>query len=397
MFEELIEKVREKTVEKMDFSKEMTDDEVLSLIDGTMTEFPERRQLDLPERVKIRREVFNSLRRLDVIQEYLEDETVTEIMINGTDGIFVEKNGKVFKSSKNFASRERLMDIVQQIVSGCNRAVNEASPIADARLKTGERVNIVLPPISLNNGPVVTFRRFPENPITMDRLTEMGSVSPEAADFLRRLVVAGYNCFISGGTGTGKTTFLNALSQYIPSEERIITIEDSAELRILDAVNLVRLETRAGNMAESKPVTIRDLIRSSLRMRPERIIVGECRGEEALDMLQAMNTGHDGSLSTGHANSAKDMIARLETMVIMGADIPIPAIRSQIASGIDIIVHLGRLRDGSRKVMEISETDGIREGEVNLNTLFRFEKGELVKAGELIHTDKLIRAFGEDA
>lgn len=396
MFEELKEKVRARTVEKMDFSRDMSDREVLLLIDETLTEFPERKLFDFPERVRLRQEIFNSLRKLDVIQEYLEDEAVTEIMINGTDGIFVERNGKISKSSKRFASPERLSDIVQQIVSGCNRVVNEASPIADARLKTGERVNIVLPPISLNNGPVVTLRRFPNKPITMDRLTETGSVSAEAAGFLKKLVVAGYNIFISGGTGSGKTTFLNALSQYIPTKERIITIEDSAELRILDAENLVRLETRAGNQSESKPITIRDLIRSSLRMRPERIIVGECRGEEALDMLQAMNTGHDGSLSTGHANSARDMISRLETMVIMGADIPIPAIRSQIASGIDIIVHLGRLRDGSRKVLEISETNGISDGEVGLNRLYLYESGGLVRVGDLIHRDKYIRTFGED-
>ncbi|MCR5279973.1 MAG: CpaF family protein [Lachnospiraceae bacterium] len=380
----------------MDFSRDMNDDEVYTIIDETLTGFPERRMFDFADRIRLRKEIFNSLRKLDVIQEYLEDEAVTEIMINGTDGIFVEKNGKVFKSEKKFASPERLADIVQQIVAGCNRSVNEASPIADARLKTGERVNIVLPPISLNNGPIVTLRRFPDKPITMERLIEIGSMSQDAADFIKKLVVAGYNIFISGGTGSGKTTFLNALSQYIPSKERIITIEDSAELRILDAENLVRLETRAGNMAESKPISIRDLIRSALRMRPERIIVGECRGEEALDMLQAMNTGHDGSLSTGHANSAKDMIARLETMVIMGADIPIQAIRSQIASGIDIIVHLGRLRDGTRKVLEIAETNGVVSGEVELNRLYFFDRGELKKVGELIHKDKLYRTYGED-
>ena len=396
MFDELKEKVRARSVEKMDFSRDMTDAEVYSLIDETLTEFPERRLLDFNGRVRLRREIFNSIKKLDVIQEYLEDETVTEIMINGTDGIFVERNGKVFKSDKKFATPERLADIVQQIVAGCNRAVNEASPIADARLKTGERVNIVLPPISLNNGPIVTLRRFPNKPITMERLIEIGSLSVEASEFMKKLVVSGYNIFISGGTGSGKTTFLNALSQYIPSKERIITIEDSAELRILDAENLVRLETRAGNMAESKPVTIRDLIRSALRMRPERIIVGECRGEEALDMLQAMNTGHDGSLSTGHANSAKDMVARLETMVIMGADIPISAIRSQIASGIDIIVHLGRLRDGSRKVMEIAETNDVSGGEVVLNRLFSYEDGELKRVGRLIHKDKYYRTYGEE-
>ncbi len=394
--EAIKERVRVGVVEEMDFSREMSDEEVYALIDDTLTKIPERNSLGFTERVRLRQEIFYSLRKLDVIQEYLEDETVTEIMINGCEGIFYEKNGKLYKSEKCFASPERLSDIVQQIVAGCNRTVNEASPIADARLKTGERVNIVLPPISLNSGPVVTLRRFPNKPITMDRLIGIGSVTKEVADFLQKLVVSGYNIFISGGTGSGKTTFLNALSQYIPSKERIITIEDSAELRILDAENLVRLETRAPSGSEVKPVTIRDLIRSALRMRPERIIVGECRGEEALDMLQAMNTGHDGSLSTGHANSAKDMVARLETMVIMGAEIPISAIRSQIAGGIDIFVHLGRLRDGSRKVMEISETDGLKDGEVRLNRLFSFDGKSLVKEGDLLHKDKLIRCFGEE-
>ena len=394
--EAIKERVRSGVVELMDFTREMTDEEVFALIDETLTKIPERNSLGFTGRVKLRQEIFNSLRKLDVIQEYLEDEAVTEIMINGCEGIFYEKNGKLYRSEKSFSSPERLSDIVQQIVAGCNRTVNEASPIADARLKTGERVNIVLPPISLNSGPVVTLRRFPNKPITMERLIEIGSVTKEVADILRKLVVSGYNIFISGGTGSGKTTFLNALSQYIPSKERIITIEDSAELRILDAENLVRLETRAPSGSEVKPVTIRDLIRSALRMRPERIIVGECRGEEALDMLQAMNTGHDGSLSTGHANSAKDMVARLETMVIMGADIPISAIRSQIAGGIDIFVHLGRLRDGSRRVMEISETDGIKEGEVRLNRLFSFDGKSLVKEGDLLHREKLVRCFGEE-
>ncbi len=394
--EAIKERVRVGVVEEMDFSREMSDEEVYALIDDTLTKIPERNSLGFTQRVRLRQEIFYSLRKLDVIQEYLEDETVTEIMINGCEGIFYEKNGKLYKSEKCFVSPERLSDIVQQIVAGCNRTVNEASPIADARLKTGERVNIVLPPISLNSGPVVTLRRFPNKPITMDRLIGIGSVTKEVADFLQKLVVSGYNIFISGGTGSGKTTFLNALSQYIPSKERIITIEDSAELRILDAENLVRLETRAPSGSEVKPVTIRDLIRSALRMRPERIIVGECRGEEALDMLQAMNTGHDGSLSTGHANSAKDMVARLETMVIMGAEIPISAIRSQIAGGIDIFVHLGRLRDGSRKVMEISETDGLKDGEVRLNRLFSFDGKSLVKEGDLLHKDKLIRCFGEE-
>ncbi len=309
-------------------------------------------------------------------------------MINGTEAIFIEKNGRLIKTDKHFASPEKLEDVIQQMVGECNRTVNEAYPIADARLSTGERVNIVLSPVSLS-GSTVTIRRFPKNPITMGRLIEIGSITEEAAAFLKRLVRAKYNIFISGGTGTGKTTFLNALSMYIPLDERIITIEDSAELQLLGAENLVRLETRNKNAEGCTPIDIQSLIKSALRMRPDRIIVGEVRGAEAVDMLQAMNTGHDGSLSTGHGNSSKDMIARLETMVLSGMDIPLYAIRGQIASGIDIMIHLARLRNKRRVVSEISEIEGLKDGEVKLNPLYRFEDGVLKPVGTLLNADKL--------
>ena len=373
---------------KIDFTDEMSKEEVLKLVDDVITALPERKELTLEETLMLRKEVYNSIKKYDVIQEYLDDESVTEIMINGTEAIFVEKNGRLIKTDKHFASPEKLDDVIQQMVGECNRTVNEAYPIADARLSTGERVNIVLSPVSLS-GSTVTIRRFPKNPITMDRLIEIGSITEEAAAFLKRLVRAKYNIFISGGTGTGKTTFLNALSMYIPLDERIITIEDSAELQLLGAENLVRLETRNKNTEGCTPIDIQSLIKSALRMRPDRIIVGEVRGAEAVGMLQAMNTGHDGSLSTGHGNSSKDMIARLETMVLSGMDIPLYAIRGQIASGIDIMIHLARLRNKRRVVSEISEIEGLKDGEVKLNPLYRFEDGVLKPVGTLLNADKL--------
>lgn len=344
--------------------------------------------------------MFNAFRKLDLLQEFLEDEEITEIMINGTQNIFLEKGGKIYPSQKRFLSGEKLEDVIQQIVADSNRIVNEASPIVDARLSDGSRVNIVLPPIALN-GPIVTIRKFPKEAITMDDLVEWQSVSVEAVELLKSLVGAGYNIFISGGTGSGKTTFLNALSQYIPKDERIITIEDNAELRILEAPNLVSLEARGANTEGSGEVAIRDLIKTALRMRPDRIVVGEVRGAEAIDMLQALNTGHDGSLSTGHANSPKDMLSRLETMVLMGMDLPLPAIQRQIASGIDIIVHLGRLRDKSRKVLNITEVTDYREGEIVLSALYLYEEtgerngrieGKWKKVHELTKTEKLLAA-----
>ena len=321
-------------------------------------------------------------------------------MINGAERIFIEKKGRLSLLPQKFESEEKLQDVVRQIAGRCNRVINERMPIVDARLQNGSRVNVVLPPIALN-GATVTIRRFPEHPIGLTELLGWGSVNEEIAGFLRQLVRAGYNIFVSGGTGSGKTTFLNVLSDFIPKEERIITIEDSAELQLTGAENLVRLETRNANVEGCKEINIRDLIRASLRMRPDRIIVGEVRGAEALDMLQAMNTGHDGSLSTGHANSARDMLSRLETMVLMGAELPLSAIRKQIASGIDVIVHLGRLRDKSRKLLEIAEVMGCENEGVTLRTLYRFKEtgekegrvlGVFEKTDELFFTEKLENA-----
>ena len=391
---------------------QIDDEELLERIDEAIRAECGTEYLPLEQRVRLRRELYDSFRRLDILQELVDDPEVTEIMVNGTDRIFVEKQGKLIRWDRSFSSTEQLEDLIQQVVSRVNRTVNFAQPIADARLEDGSRVHVVLPPAALD-GPTLTIRKFPEA-FDMERLIFGGSITEEAADFLEKLVKAGYNIFVSGGTGSGKTTFLNALSGFIPAGERIITIEDSAELQIRHIPNLVRLETRAGSNEGVSPVTMTDLIRASLRMRPTRIIVGEVRGGEALDMLQAMNTGHDGSLSTGHANSAKDMLLRLETMVLMaGGELPLPAVRMQIASGLDIIVHLGRLRDRSRRVLEIAEVLGYEEGEVKLRSLYRFEEkkpgeeggpeerpgaagqntkrveGALRKVGELVHREKL--------
>ncbi len=375
----------------------MEDSEIQELIDGMIVQMGRKYALSLKERQELGRSVFCSIRKMDVLQELIDCDEVTEIMVNGTGNIFVEKAGSIFQWDKRFETQEKLEDVIQQIVAKCNRVVNEASPIADARLENGARVNIVLEPVALN-GPVITIRRFPKHPITMEDLLRYGSISQQAAEELERLVAAGYNIFISGGTGSGKTTFLNALSQFIPDTERIITIEDSAELQLQGISNLVRLETRNANMDGTKPITIRDLIKSALRMRPDRIVVGEVRGGEAIDMLQALNTGHDGSLSTGHANSSEDMLARLETMVLMGMELPLSAIRRQIASGVDIIVHLGRLRDKSRRVLEIVEILGYENDEIVTAPLYQFREsgekdgnvvGELVKINKLTHTGKL--------
>ena len=381
------------TLESIDFAGNLTENEVYARIDDVLLNHFERKAFSPLEIKRFREEIFSSLKRMDILQQYLDDEAVTEIMINGKNEIFIEKAGKLFKTDKKFDSEKKLNDVIQQIVAGCNRSVNEANPIVDARLSDGARVNIVLSPVALN-GPIVTIRRFPKEPITMEKLLSLGSISKEAAEFLKKLVIAKYNIFISGGTGSGKTTFLNALSQFIPKDERIVTIEDSAELQLLNAENLVRLETRNSNVEGCNPITIRDLIRTSLRMRPERIIVGEVRGAEALDMLQAMNTGHDGSLSTGHGNSTSDMLKRLETMVLMGMDLPLEAIRGQIASGIDIIVHLSRQRDHSRKVVEISEINGFENGTIVLNKVFDFNDGKLGMVNELINKEKLMKVYG---
>lgn len=388
---------------RIDLSREVPDNEIQDMIDNLIVGLGRSCGLSLMQRQEIGKSVFHSIRKMDVIQELLESNDVTEIMINGTDNIFVEKAGRIYQWDKHFDTEEKLEDVIQQIVAKCNRAVNEASPIVDARLENGARVNIVLAPVALN-GPIVTIRRFPDKPILMKDLIKFGSITEEAAEELARLVRAGYNIFISGGTGSGKTTFLNALSHDIPKNERVITIEDSAELQLQEIPNLVRLETRNANAEGAKAITIRDLIKSSLRMRPDRIIVGEVRGSEAIDMLQALNTGHDGSLSTGHANSSKDMLVRLETMVLMGMDLPLAAVRRQIASGVDVIVHLGRLRDKSRKVIEITEIIEFREGEIVTKPIYRFEEsgeeqgtivGRLEKVGRLTHTEKLLAA-GEE-
>lgn len=372
-------------------SQEIDDMEVRRLVDQCIMEYKGTTELPLPARIKLRKELFNTVRRMDVLSEFLEDESVTEIMINGYDNIFIERFGRVYKVDQTFENEERLASIIQQIVAGCNRIVNEAVPIVDARLADGSRVNVVLPPISLN-GPTMTIRKFPKEKMTMERLIEVGALSEDAAEFLKRLVKARYNIFVSGGTGAGKTTFLNALSDYIPQQERVITIEDSAELQLKNVVNLVRLESRNSNVEGANAVTIRELIKSSLRMRPDRVIVGEVRDAAAIDMLAAMNTGHDGSLSTGHANSSGDMITRLESMVLMGMELPLEAVRRQIASAVDVIIHLGRLRDGSRKVLEIAEVTGMREGLVELHTIYEFE--EMVAGEEQEVTDMVYAAAG---
>lgn len=371
------EDLQEKVIERIDLHRELDDDDLIDVIEDVIRTSQDKEHLSLRERSDFGRELFNSFRKYDVLQELLEDERITEIMINGTESIFIERAGRITRHEKRFTSAGKLEDVIQQIVGSVNRTANERVPIADARLPDGSRVNVVLRPAAIN-GPVVTIRKFPKNPITMRDLIAFGSIGREAADFLKVLVAARYNIFVSGGTGSGKTTFLNALSEFIPEQERIITIEDNAELQLTRLPNLVRLEARDANMEGVGEITIRDLIRTALRMRPDRIIVGEVRGDEAIDMLQAMNTGHDGSLSTGHANSPEDMISRLETMVLAGMDIPLAAVERQIASAVDLIVHLGRLRDGSRKVLRIVEVTGYGEGRVRMSDLYRFvEKGEV--------------------
>ena len=394
------EQLHEKVLSRMDFMREPSDEELLEIIHSVLEESSKKQFIPLKEKAALGKELFNAFRKLDILQELIEDESITEIMINGTENIFIEREGQIFLSDKKFLSRDKLEDVVQQMVAECNRIVNEASPIVDARLNDGSRVNVVLPPAAIN-GPIVTIRKFPKHRITMEQLLEYESISEEAAEFLVRLVRAGYNIFISGGTGSGKTTFLNVLSDYIPETERIITIEDNAELQITELPNLVRLEARNANVEGTGEISIRDLIRTALRMRPDRIIVGEVRGKEAADMLQAFNTGHDGSLSTGHANSPKDMLSRLEMMTLMGMDIPLSAVQRQIAAGIDIMVHLGRLRDRSRKVLEIVEVLGYEKDEIRLQSLFSFREtgekngkiqGEWVKNADLLRREKLLAA-----
>ena len=369
--------LKKQILEQVDLSREVPDEEMQELIDEVVLSYGKKQYLPLNEKCRLKKELFYALRKMDVLQELLEEQDVTEIMVNGMDGIFLERNGKLFRWEKNFYSKDRILEIIQQMIGSCNRIVNESQPIVDARLDNGDRVHVVLPPVAVN-GPILTIRRFPEEPITMKRLLELDSISKEESVFLRDAVRAGYSILVAGGTGSGKTTFLNALSESIPSDERIVVIEDTAELQIRSIPNLVRLETRAAGTEDCREITIRDLIRASLRMRPSRIIVGEVRGEEAFELLTCLNTGHDGSISTCHANSTRDTVSRLETMVLMGMELPLQAIRRQIASGIDLIVYLGRLRDKSRRLLEITEITGMEGEQVALNPLFLFrETGEV--------------------
>lgn len=389
--------IREEVLEEIPAGAEISDGELSGLIEKHITSMAEREYIRLEEKRILRHAVFNSIRKMDVLQDILEDEDITEIMVNGPNHIFVEKEGRLAETGLKFEHQGRLEDIAQQIASMGNRIVNESNPILDARLEDGSRVNIVVPPIAIE-GPVITIRKFPKEAMTMKKLIQMGAVTEEVEEFLRKLVIAKYNIFISGGTGAGKTTFLNILSNFIPHTERVITIEDSAELQIQNIDNLVRLEARNANVEGKNEVTIRNLVKSALRMRPDRIIVGEIRDSAAIDLLTAMNTGHDGSLSTGHANSPADMLNRLETLVLMGLDIPLAAIRQQISSGIDIIVHLGRLRDKSRKVLEVTEVGGIAEGKIELFPIFRFqENGEQAGKvkGRLQPTGNTLKALGK--
>jgi pilus assembly protein CpaF len=398
---EVFAELKRRILERVDLSREVPDEEMQELIDEVVISYGKEKHLSLNERCRLKKELFYALRKMDVLQELLEERDVTEIMVNGMDGIFLEKGGRLYQWDKKFYSKERIYDIVQQIAGACNRVVNESSPIVDARLASGDRVSLVVEPVAVN-GPFITIRRFPEAPMSMDRLLELESLSREEADFLRDAVRAGYSILVAGGTGSGKTTFLNALSDFIPQDERVIVIEDTSELQIRHVPNLVRMETRAAGTEDCREITIRDLIRASLRMRPDRIIVGEVRGAETFELLTCLNTGHDGSISTCHANSTRDSITRLETMVLMGMmELPLQAIRRQIASGIDLIVYLGRLRDKSRRLLEITEVTGMEGDQVALNPLFLFrETGEVSgricgiqeKTGEMKNIEKFQRA-----
>ena len=401
--EELVDDIKRFVSENVSLSK-ISDEELAERIDQIVTDRLKDIYCPIETKVSISQQVYSSIRGFGLLDSIISDDSITEVMINGPEKIFIEKKGRLTRLDKKFESQRKLEDVIQRIVGLAGREVNQANPICDTRLPDGSRVNVVLPPIALC-GPTITIRKFSKEPMTINKLIEYGSITQEIADKLELLVKAKYNIFISGGTGSGKTTFLNALSNFIPKDERIITIEDSAELQITGIDNLVSLETRNANASGAGQVTIRDLIKSSLRMRPERIIVGECRGGEALDMLQAMNTGHDGSLSTGHANSTEDMLSRLETMVLQGADgIPLEAIKQQIASAVDIIIHLSRLRDKSRKTMAITEVVGIKNGEIELNPLYEFKEdenstmdkvsGRLVRTGNPLKNDYKLKLSG---
>ncbi|MEO3944577.1 ATPase, T2SS/T4P/T4SS family [Gorillibacterium sp. CAU 1737] len=397
MLEEASKRIRERILAQLEGAPARTDSELRSLIEEEVFRFSESSYLTADRKWKLVERVFHSFRGLDILQPLLEDPDITEIMINSHEEIFIEQNGAITRVEGRFDSKEKLEDVIQAVVAKVNRTVNESSPIVDARLSDGSRVNVVLPPVALK-GPTMTIRKFPSKPMTMIDLIAKGALTERSAADLSRLVECKYNIFIGGGTGSGKTTFLNALAGFIPEDERIVTIEDSAELQIRTIPNLVGLETRNANTEGRGEITIRDLIRSSLRMRPNRILVGEVRGAEALDMLSAMNTGHEGSISTGHANSSIDMLSRLETMVLSGAELPLAVVRKQIASALDILIHLSRMRDKSRKVTEIHEVLGVEDGEIRLNPLYLYEERENGTAGlvrtrnPLLHVRKLEHA-----
>ncbi len=394
-------RIKKRVYEKLDMSTDIDDKDLRNVIEECVQEESKVYIIPLRQREVIEESVFNAIRRLDILQEILEDDSITEIMINGSKDIFIERDGNLQRWDKHFETTDKLEDVAQKIAALSNKIVNTSVPIVDTRLDDGSRVSIVLPPIAID-GPVITIRKFYDDPLTMEKLIAFHSVTQEAAEFLEKAVKAKYNIFISGATGSGKTTFLNVLSNYIPSDERVITIEDSAELQIKNIDNLVRLESRKANIEGKNEITIRDLIKASLRLRPDRIVVGEVRGDETLDMVQAMTTGHDGSLSTGHGNSPQDMMSRLETMILMGMDMSLSAVRKQLVSAIDIIIHLGRLRDRTRRVMKIVEIAGLQNGEVQYNTLFEFketgEKDGKVLGGlistqkELMHKEKMLAA-----
>lgn len=402
---ELWRELKEEVLEALNFLEEVTDEQVLEVIDQVLKTSRYRHKISLDMRCALRLELFYSIRKLDVLERLLADETITEIMINGEQGIFLEREGVVETFSEEKISKERLEELVVRITGMSNRMINEASPLTDARLGDGSRVHVAVFPVALE-GPVITIRKFPKRAITLEDLLERESLNVEVAEFLRKVVQAKYNIFVSGATGSGKTTLLNVLSDFIPKNERIITIEDTAELQIRNVPNLVRLEARNSVVEGCKEISIRDLVRASLRMNPHRLLIGEVRGAETVDMLQALNTGHAGSMSTGHGNSTKDMLYRLETMVLMGMEIPALAVRRQLASGIDLMIHLGRLRDRRRVLMEISEIDHCLDGEIVLNPIYRFEEtgldqngrvlGNFIKIGRLKHKEKLHMAGFED-
>ena len=394
----LQEQIRSELLGSMDLSRDLSDEEIRGRIRRKVMESGRREHWTILEKQQMERDIFDSIRRLDVLQELVDDPEVSEIMVNGPGHIFIEKGGRVMRYQKTFSSPEKLLDVIQQIVARCNRVVNETMPIVDARLENGSRVNVVLPPVAIN-GPILTIRRFPDHPFTMDDLVANGTLPEEIADFLEKMVICRENIFVSGGTSSGKTTFLNVLGDFIPRNERIITIEDSAELNLRNIPNLVRLECRNANLEGLAPITIRDLIRTALRERPDRILVGEVRSGEAVDMISAMNTGHDGSLSTGHANSCQDMLKRLETMFLMAVDMPVDAIRRQIAAGIDLMVHLERTGGGKRKLVSVEELVGYQDGELVLNPIYTYRPKEdghaeyWEKAGCLVHTEKYRKCF----